>query len=164
MPLSILTRPGGILQGEVEKALDAFSTARELAPKDPVTVMNIGDCQLLLGRAEAAKQSYRQALELDESHRESDPTAYWGIRAQCLAHLGLAREAVSAVQEELQTLPDEPTVYFDTALVYTIIGDRTTAVVHAKESVNLGTRTARPVRSSCGRIRGVRDGFCGTRS
>ncbi|MCG6963122.1 MAG: protein kinase [Acidobacteria bacterium] len=127
-----------LLQGKVETALKAYKTALELAPKEPISMMSVGDCQLLLGQEAEAKQSYRRALELAEPIRQSDPASYWSARAQCLAHLGEAREAVMAVQEELRALPDEPGSYFDAALVYTILGDRTTAVVDADKAVKMG--------------------------
>jgi len=127
-----------LLQGKIQQALEAYEQADRLAPRDPVTVMSIADCRQLLGDTAAARNGYETALELAESLATSDRVTYLGIRAQCLAHLGKAREAIQAVQDEIQLAPKEPMVYLDATLTYALIGDRTTAVVHAEKAVELG--------------------------
>lgn len=127
-----------LLQGKIQEALEAYRAADRLAPRDAVTVMDIADCQLLLGHEPAAKRLYEKALELAEPLATCDRVTYLGVRAQCFAHLGRAREAIQAVQDEIQLAPKEPMVYLDAALAYALIGDRTTAVVHAESAVKLG--------------------------
>ncbi len=127
-----------LLQGKMEQALEAYEAADRLAPMDAVTVMSIADCQLLLGDEATARKTYERAMDLAEPLATSDRVTYLGVRAQCLAHLGRAREAIQAVQEELQLAPRDPTAYLDAALAYALLGDRTTAIVHAEKAVELG--------------------------
>jgi len=127
-----------LLQGKIQQALEAYESADRLAPNDAVTVMSIGDCQLLLGHEATARKTYATALSLAEPLATSDRVTYLGVRAQCLAHLGRARDAIQAVQEEIQLAPRDPTVHLDAALAYALLGDRTTAVVHAEMAVKLG--------------------------
>ncbi len=126
-----------LLQGKIEGSLEAYRAASRLR-KDPFDLMSIGDCLLLLGREQEARAAYRRALELSGQEARGDRLAALSVRAQCLAHLGRSREAIKAVQDELELRPREPMVYFDAALVYTTLGDPTTAVVYAEKAVELG--------------------------
>ncbi|NOZ78419.1 MAG: protein kinase [Acidobacteria bacterium] len=127
-----------LLQNKTAKALRAFQTAHALNPRDPVAVLSIADCLGMLGRAKEARSFYRTALKLAVPLKSSDPRTYFGIVSQGLAHLGKLREAVQAVQSEIRIAPNEAQTYFDAALVYAILGDRTTTVVYAERAVQLG--------------------------
>ncbi len=127
-----------LLQGKIREALDAYRRAHELAPGEPIAVLSMADCLELLGEEEEAEAQYRRALELADSVEDVAPSTAWSIRAQSLAHLGRAREAMAALQEEMRLAPDDPETYFCAALVHTIIGDRASAVVSAQKAVELG--------------------------
>lgn len=60
------------------------------------------------------------------------------MRAQALAHLGRHREAVSAIQRALQAAPSHPQVAFEAALVYAVIGERSSALANAERALELG--------------------------
>ncbi len=127
-----------LLQNRPSEALKAFRAASLLNPRDPIALLSIADCLGMLGRTGQAKRGYETALELASPLKTSDPRTYFGIVAQCSAHLGKLRDAVQAVQSEIRIAPDEAQTYFDAALVYTILGDRTTTIVYAQRAIQLG--------------------------
>ena len=126
-----------LLQGNAQDALKGYRAALAIR-EDPLDMLSVGDCELVLGRPEEARKSYERALVLAVPLARSDRVKYLGIQGQCLAHLGRAQEAVRAVQEELQLAPNEPLAHFDAALVYAVIGDRTSSIVNAEKAVRLG--------------------------
>ena len=60
------------------------------------------------------------------------------IRAQCLAHLGRAREAVELTQGTLRQSGDDPEVVYQAALVYALAGDHASALVNAQIALDKG--------------------------
>ncbi len=127
-----------LLQDRPAEAIKAFQAAHALDPKDPVAVLSIADCLRMLGRSAEAKRFYGRALTLAAPLKASDPRMYFGVISQCSAHLGNLRQAVQAVQSEIRIAPNEPQTFFDAALVYAVLGDRTTTVVYAERAVHLG--------------------------
>jgi len=127
-----------LLEGRVREALEAYESAHELAPGEPITVLSMADCLELLGEEGRAAELYGKALDLAAPMEEISPATAWTIRAQALAHLGRGREAMTALQELIRRAPDDPETYFTAALVHTIVGDRTSAVVSAQKAVELG--------------------------
>ncbi|MEM8934520.1 MAG: hypothetical protein AAGE94_25225, partial [Acidobacteriota bacterium] len=57
---------------------------------------------------------------------------------QALAHLGESRAAVTVLQQALQQAPDHASVAYEAALVYALIGERTSALVHAEAALTRG--------------------------
>ncbi len=127
-----------LLLGEYETAREVFDEALEMAPDDPALVLNRADAEALLYGDDAAAVWYRRALEAAEGLEQATGRESLDIRAQCLAHLGRGLEAVEAVQRQLERTPDSAGAHFTAALVYAVIGDRTSAVVSAARSIRLG--------------------------
>jgi serine/threonine-protein kinase len=73
----------------------------------------------------------------------ADPTAgaswqWTSVRAQALAHLGEAKAAVEAIRRAEQLAPDNPQLAFESALVYTVVGDRVSALVSSERALKSG--------------------------
>jgi serine/threonine-protein kinase len=127
-----------LLLGDSDQAAAVFERALEAAPNHGTVIVNLADCRLLQGRTADAESLYRRAIELLDA--EESPTAsQLSLRAQALVHLGEAREAVETIKEALRQ-PDGRLLAYDAAVVYALVGDRTSALVHVGEAVDLGYR------------------------
>jgi hypothetical protein len=60
--------------------------------------------------------------------------------AQCLAHLGHNRDAVEATERALNKSPDNPDVLQAAALVYAVVNDKTSALVHIGKALAKGVQ------------------------
>jgi serine/threonine-protein kinase len=73
---------------------------------------------------------------------EQDPApGFWqtlSVKAQALAHLGRASEAATAVQRATADAPDNPQLAYEAALVYALIGDRSSAQASAERAISGG--------------------------
>ncbi|MCP4897240.1 MAG: protein kinase [bacterium] len=127
-----------MLQSDFEHATETFRRASEIAPTAAVVLMGLGDSLTLQGNTEAAEEWYRSALAALEASEQPDELEALDTEAQCLAHLGQNMEAVAAVQKRLRLAEDDMESHFTAALVYTIIGEPTSALVSAERAVELG--------------------------
>jgi serine/threonine-protein kinase len=124
-----------LLLGHHGAAADSFRRAFALAPASPAAALNLADAEWLQGRRPEAEALYHQVLDL--AAHDPAPT-FWQtltIRAQALAHLGRAQEAVAAAQQALQTAPGNPQVAYEAALVYALAGDTASARVNADKAL-----------------------------
>jgi serine/threonine-protein kinase len=127
-----------LLLGRYEPAAASFRQALGLLPKSPAAVLNLADAEWLRGRKTEAEALYRNVIDLAD--RDPAPT-FWQtqtIRAQALAHLGRRDEAVAAVQQALRAAPDNPQVAYEASLVYALVGDASSARVHAGRARDAG--------------------------
>ncbi len=127
-----------LLLGRYEPAAASFRRALGLLPESPAAVLNLADAEWLRGRKAAAEALYRNVIDL--AGRDPAPT-FWQtqtIRAQALAHLGRRDEAVAAVQQALRAAPDNPQVAYEASLVYALVGDASSARVHAGRARGAG--------------------------
>ncbi len=121
-----------------DAAAAAAAAAVGLVQNNAFAVLNLADSRWLQGhRAEAADLYHRVLMLLDK-----DPTTteaqYLTARAQALAHLGDSQKAVATIQEALRMAPGDNDVAFEAALVYTLVGDQTAALVNAEDAIELG--------------------------
>jgi tetratricopeptide (TPR) repeat protein/TolB-like protein len=125
--------------GHYEEAIAAYRKALEIEPGHHVILLNLADTELALGRRREAEAHYRKTLarllEIEATSRlQADDSM---AKAQCLAFLGRAGEAAEIAQRTLQQNPETPTIVYSAALVYALVGDRTSALNNAKAALRM---------------------------
>ena len=127
-----------MLQGRYEESAETSRLALAGNPEHPTVLLNLADCEYLLGRKSAAADLYRKVITVIERGPESKTASALLIKAQCLAHLGQFSAAVAQAQEALRTSGDDPDARFQAALVFALAGEKTSAVVNAVEATGRG--------------------------
>jgi serine/threonine-protein kinase len=125
-----------LLIGRYGDASRRLREALALAPGSPSALLNLADAELLAGRKQEASTLYRQVLERSDS--DPQPQKLLTVRAQALAHLDRASEAVAAVQEALRLDPESPGKAYEASLVYALVGDQTSALLNARRALDRG--------------------------
>ena len=128
------------LQGRYTDAEDAYRSALELDSDHPIVLLDLADAEQELHHDADAAELYRRALErVDREARTTELTAADEmIRAQCLARLGRSQEAVKVTEGALSRSPDDPQIQLQAALVYSLVGEPKSAVIHAKKAISGG--------------------------
>ncbi|MEO1083308.1 MAG: tetratricopeptide repeat protein, partial [Acidobacteriota bacterium] len=124
-----------LLLGEWEAAAESFSRVVDMSPSHPFYALNLADVWMLMGRREEATVLYRRVLELLAADASGGGWQYASVEAQAFAHLGRRQEAVIAIQRALRLAPDNLQVAYEASLVYTLVGETTSAVVHAERAI-----------------------------
>lgn len=124
--------------GEYAEAERAFRTAVEREPENPGPLLNLADARLLRGDSGEAKNLYQRVVELAAGDPAAPSPALLTIRAQALAHLGRGPEAVAAVQDALRLAPAQGPVLYESALVYALLGESSSAVANARKALETG--------------------------
>ncbi|MFL6292843.1 MAG: protein kinase domain-containing protein [Thermoanaerobaculia bacterium] len=130
------------LLGRYPEAVTAYRKALELAPEHVAVLLNLADAEAALGHRQEAEGLYGRVLD-HLREQESATVLSPGdrmIKAQCLVRLGRSREAVEVTQRTLQQNPDDPEVVYLAALVYSLAGDRASALVNARLAREKGAR------------------------
>ena len=127
-------------RGQYQEAVDAFRRALALEPDYVITLVNLADAEVELGRTSDAQAHYRQALaHLDKNERAVGLQPGEAMfRAQCLARLSRSREAVEAAQAQLRKSPDDPELLRQSALVHSLAGERVSALNNALAALDKG--------------------------
>lgn len=86
-------------------ALDAFTQAAKLSPRDPSLAMGAGVAAFRLGQNDAAEQWFVQALKLDPSYT---PASEWLGELQ--HRLGRLKEAITTYETALKRAPQATTL------------------------------------------------------
>jgi serine/threonine-protein kinase len=125
-----------MLLGDYPAAAVALEKAVKAEPKNDFYLLNLAQARWLEGRKAEGEALCRRALAM------SDPAGQeWQrltVRAQALAQLGAREDAVAAAQDALALAPKSGQAAFEASLVYTLVGDRTAALVNARRAVKLG--------------------------
>ena len=125
-----------LLAGRYADAARRFQDALALTPSSPSALLNLADAELLAGRREEAATLYRKVLE--QIDKDPQPEKLLTVRAQALAHLNRAPEAVAAVQEALRLDPESPYKAYEASLVFTLVGDQASALWNARRALDRG--------------------------
>jgi tetratricopeptide (TPR) repeat protein/tRNA A-37 threonylcarbamoyl transferase component Bud32 len=101
--------------------------------------LDLADAEVEMNKPSEAKADYEKALRLLEDQSDILRTSTGRMyEAQCLARLGRASDAVAMIQETLQKKSDDPLTFFDAALVYTLAGEQSSALVNAQKALEKG--------------------------
>lgn len=115
-----------VLLGRYDAAIEALSEALTINPNDVSVTLNLADAELGLGQTDKAQSLYRTGLQqLERGHPAGDISSEM-IRAQFLAHLQQAQEAREIIRNAQSS--NDPDVLQSAALVYTLAGDRESAL------------------------------------
>ncbi len=117
--------------GEAE---DSLRQALALQPENLDPVLNLADCLTLRGRTAEAHRLYARIVEATSEPSTAGDFHLSSVRAQALAHLGRTDEALEAIQQALRLSPDNGWLAYEAAVVYTVIGDRGSALFHARRA------------------------------
>lgn len=110
----------------------------ELGDRHPGTYLNLADCLALQGRQGEAEVFYRQTLERVAEDPAPDAWEPLLLKAQALAHLARAGEAVAAAQAALTQMPNSAQVAYEVSLVQTVVGERHSALLNAERALDGG--------------------------
>jgi Flp pilus assembly protein TadD len=117
--------------GEAEAAL---RQALALRPGDPSAALNLADCLSLLGRPLEARKLYAGIVESPSRRTTPGDWTLLSIQAQAFAHLGKSEESLAAIQQALRLTPDNGQLSLEAAIVYVLLGDRSSALYHARQA------------------------------
>lgn len=126
-----------LLDRRYQDAAEVYRQVVDRVPDNPLLVLNRADAEALSGNRAEAAELYRHVLDLTVDARASD----WQmltVRAQALAHLDRDSEAIALVQRALGLSPEHSQTAFEAASVYSIVGDRRSALVNAERALELG--------------------------
>jgi eukaryotic-like serine/threonine-protein kinase len=127
-----------LLLRRTEEAEASFRRALLLAPTDPSAALNLADCLTLLGREREARDLYRGLLAATEREATLSNWPMLSVQAQARAHLGETNQAIETIQKALRLTPDNAQLAFEAAVVYIVIGDRGSALFHARRAAAHG--------------------------
>ncbi len=120
--------------GDAERSL---REALRLQPGDPSASLNLADCLALAGRKAAARELYLRIVE-DPRTLAAGNWQLLSVRAQAFAHLGQTVQAVETIQQALRMTPDNAQLASEAAVVYILVGDRGSALFHARQAASHG--------------------------
>jgi serine/threonine-protein kinase len=131
-----LTNLGGSLlllrlYGEAEASL---RQALALKPDDPSAALNLADCLTLLGRTAEARKLYSGITLSAARHATPGDWTMLAVQAQAFAHLGDTEKSLAAIQQALRMTPDNGQLSAEAAVVYVLIGERGSALYHARQA------------------------------
>ncbi|MFP3940868.1 MAG: winged helix-turn-helix domain-containing protein [Thermoanaerobaculia bacterium] len=130
------------LRRDYAAAAASYRRALELAPEHPLVLVNLAEAEAALGRQEEARTLYRRALDrlaANEARANLGPRDAM-LKAHGLARLGRARESVEATLEALESAPEDSEVRYLAAVVYSLVGDEASALVHARRALEMGVQ------------------------
>ncbi|MFL6192651.1 MAG: protein kinase domain-containing protein [Thermoanaerobaculia bacterium] len=131
-----------VLLFQYEEAVAIFRKALEMTPNHLVTTLNMADAELALGRTPEARAHYSQVLQALKKERLANGLSPSDsmMEAQCLARLGRTGEAVELTLNTLQVNPTDSDLLQSAALVYTLVGDWSSARLQMKRALERGVQ------------------------
>jgi serine/threonine-protein kinase len=121
-----------MLKGDYRDARDEFLAIYEANGRDPVTLINLGDAETMLGNQEAADRIYREVVSgQTRSSVITDPRAL----SQAYAQLGMHEQAIATLKLGEQNRRRNSEDNFNAALVYTLAGQDIAAMVEVEQAL-----------------------------
>ncbi|TQV81164.1 protein kinase [Exilibacterium tricleocarpae] len=124
-----------LLQKQYGAAREAFLKAVALSPNHSNWLLNLADTEKLLANYESANAYYSQVIALS-----ADDSQWAQVRNRALsyAQMGDFVRAIKAVELSQRLAPDNAEVAYNAALVYTLAGELSSALVQVENAVGRG--------------------------
>ncbi len=123
-----------LLLGRYEEAEASLRQVLARQLDDPSAALNLADCLTFLRRTGEARHLYANIAETAARRATPGDWRMLAIEAQALAHLGQTGKAVDTIQKALRLTPDNGQLSYDAAVVYALVGDRASALFHARQA------------------------------
>ena len=111
-------------RGELQKAAELYEHAASLNPDDYQAVSLLVAVYIGLGRTAEAADTQQRALRLAEKHIESHPDDHRALYLGAVmhAHGGDSKRGLDWARRALAIDPEEPTILYNVACVYALLG------------------------------------------
>ena len=127
-------------EGRFEEAIGRYRVARSLQPDYLAAQVNLGNIFLELNRLEDAKESFGDALKIDQNNA----AAYYGLGQVAISQHNYA-EAVDYFEKTLVQVPAANRVHYSLAMAYRGLGDSAKVKIHLAQQGPVGVRAADPL-------------------
>jgi eukaryotic-like serine/threonine-protein kinase len=123
-----------------DTAIELFSKASQLEPKDPSYEAYLGDAYRWAGQRDKASAAYDQAITLAYKNLDTNPndTDALGYLASVYAKKGDDGDARSKIQQALKLKPNDPSLLDLAAQVHAIAGRTAEALASLKQALENG--------------------------
>lgn len=121
-----------LLLHQYEDAYIQFEKASKIAPHQTTLKLNMADALTLAGRDKDAKVIYQEIASTKHDRISSESLRNL---AQANAHLGNFSEAIRHIQELQKIDPQNVDTTYTAALVYTLTGEQTSALVNVENAI-----------------------------
>lgn len=126
--------------GKLSEAIDALRISLEKDPRNDVAHRNLGDVFLQVNRTEDARNEYLIATELLKDALKVNPSAADRLARLAIidAKLGDKSTALTEIEKALVLEPTDPSLMFDSAVVFTLCGDHARALELLRHALSNG--------------------------
>jgi len=120
---------------DYESARDILEAGYRGGSRDSALVLNLADCEMMLGNRDRASALYRSVVE---RHQSGDPSVLPETAAQAYAQLGQFEDALRILKNMKSRWENTPAYALSAALVYTLAGQNIAALVEVDGALDQG--------------------------
>jgi TolB-like protein/Flp pilus assembly protein TadD len=129
-----------LAEGNLEKSAEYFAKASEVNPQDYQAASFLGMAYAGLGKHEESNVALRRTIEVIEKHLELHPDDTRALDLGAAAHATLGnREEATALAAKATTIdPENPSVLYNVACTYALIGETDKSIDCLEQSISSG--------------------------
>ena len=123
-----------MLSGDIKNAIGSLKVSYKAQESSAASALNYADALNIFGDKEDAEKLYKKIILLTE-------TEDWFslmIKAQAFMHLNNSVDAIKSLQKAQKISHDNPNVAYAGSIIYSLMGEESSAIVYAEEALKLG--------------------------
>ncbi len=121
------------LNKQYVKSLAYAKLAVDKNPKNTINLLNLADIELILGNIKIAKIYYQKIVDAPENKHQYK---YWLDLSLAYLHLNKSKLAIESLNNAKNIAPENGEVDYTSALIYSVLGEFTSAVVAVKKTLD----------------------------